>query len=509
MRNIVDVAGDLGWREHVMPWGPGRAKVDPPRDRPRRGRLVLVSGMSPTPAGEGKTTTTIALAQGLRRLGHTAVPVLRQPSVGPVFGMKGGGTGGGRATIEPATAINLHLCGDLHAVAAAHNLLAAVVDERFRRGTLQDPSGEGAVPVWRRVVDVNDRALRSVRIGIEGAPRDSAFDITAASEVMAVLALASDRQDLERRLARMIVAMGPGGVVTAADMGVVGALSALLHEALWPNLVQCQEGGPAIVHAGPFANIAHGTCSRIAMRAALDAADIALVEAGFGFDLGGEKFLDIVCRDAEDLWPSALVIVVTERAIAWHGLANLERHITLARRFGFEPLVVLNHFRTDPPHSPLDVFCEQHNIMLTRCDGFGRGGEGAEDAARALLAVPESAGPRPLYGPEDGVERIVTVLAEGYGAGRVELPGGGCSPPGLRPGMPVCVARTPLSFTHDKKVPGAPTGFTLPVREFRVSAGAGFVVALCGEITTMPGLPADPAALQVFVDADGVIQGVK
>jgi len=501
MRSILDVAGDLGLREVAQPWGPGRAKIPQAGDVAQRGRLVLVSGMSPTPAGEGKTTMAIGLADGLRRLGHAAVPVLRQPSQGPVFGKKGGGTGGGRATLEPSVPINLHLTGDFHAVAAAHNLLAAMVDNAAHRGQLPP----GSVPTWRRVVDVNDRALRRVTVGLDGTPRASAFDITAASEVMAVLALARDFDDLQSRLGRMMVATGG---VTAASIGAVGAMAALLHEAWWPNLVQTQEGGPALVHAGPFANIAHGTCSRAAMRLALAHADYALVEAGFGFDLGGEKFLDIVCRDAPELWPSAMVLVVTERAVAMHGVANLARHLDNARRFGVPTVVVVNSHPGDPPRSALDEACAARDVPLARCDAFARGGEGAIEAARAVVSLPASAGPRALYTLDAPLVDKLEAVAATYGAAGVDLSPGALDALGPVGPWPVCMAKTPLSFTHDPKQAGAPSGFRLPVRELRASHGAGFVVALCGEITTMPALPAVPAALRVRVGPDGAVSGV-
>ncbi len=501
MRPILDVADEMGLRDVAQPWGPGRAKVAPVAGGTAAGRLVLVSGMSPTPAGEGKTTMAIGLADGLRRLGQRAVPVLRQPSQGPVFGKKGGGTGGGRATVEPSAHINLHLTGDFHAVAAAHNLLAALVDNAERRGRL--PAGSHAT--WRRVVDVNDRALRRVMLDAQGAPRESAFDITAASEVMAVLALARDFDDLQARLGRMVVATGG---VTAGNIGAVGAMAALLQEAWWPNLVQTQEGGPALLHAGPFANIAHGTCSRVAMRLALAHADYALVEAGFGFDLGGEKFLDIVCRDAPELWPSALVLVVTERAVALHGVENLQRHLQNARRFGLPVLVVVNTHPGDPARSVIDDACNGMDVPLARCDAFARGGEGAVDAARVLMSLPASAGPRYLYPLEWPIAAKLDALAGSYGASAVDLAPGVVEAMGPVGHWPVCMAKTPLSFTADPKLPGAPSGFRLPVRELRANHGAGFVVALCGEITTMPALPAAPAALRVRVGADGTVSGV-
>ncbi len=501
MRPILDVAGDLGLRDLAQAWGPGRAKLPPVVGERARGRLVLVSGITPTAAGEGKTTMTIGLAQGLRRLGHLAVPVLRQPSQGPVFGKKGGGTGGGRATVEPSVNINLHLTGDFHAVAAAHNLLAALVDNAAHRGRLP---GDARV-TWRRVVDVNDRALRRVTAWLDDTPRDSAFEITAASEVMAVLALARDFDDLQARLGRMVVATGG---VTAGDIGAVGAMAALLQEAWWPNLVQTQEGGPALVHGGPFANIAHGTCSRLAMRMALAHADYALVEAGFGFDLGGEKFLDIVCRDAPELWPSALVLVVTERAVALHGVENLQRHLHNARLFGLPALVVVNTHPGDPAWSAIDAACHAMEVPLARCEAFARGGAGALDAARALLSLEPGPGPRYLYPLDMPLAVKLEVLAATYGASGVDLATGAVEAMGPVGDWPVCMAKTPLSFTADPRLPGAPSGFRLPVRELRASHGAGFVVALCGEITTMPALPAEPAALRVRVEPDGTVSGV-
>ncbi|MDP2305721.1 MAG: formate--tetrahydrofolate ligase [Pseudomonadota bacterium] len=515
------VADELGLaREHLLPWGPGRAKITSDAAGPPRGKLVLVSAITPTPAGEGKTTMAIALAMGLRQRGHRVALALRQPSIGPVFGRKGGGTGGGRATIEPADAINLHFTGDMHAITSAHDLLASLVDHAVQHGTGPDP----ARIHWPRVLDLNDRALRRVQVGLDGVARETRFDITAASEVMAALCLAEDRADLEARLARLIVGEDRDGrPVTAADLRAVGAMSALLLEATMPNLVRTAEGGAAFVHGGPFANIAHGCSSRIATRMALAHADIVLTEAGFGFDLGGEKYLDIKAR-APGLWPSRVVIVATVRALRTHGdgdlhrgLAQLHHHLDGVARFGLDAMVVLNRFADDSAAdvATLRAACDARAVAFAPCDGFTHGGEGSLEAADVLahgLAAP--AAPRWLYPLDaplpDKLDAVVRALHGAAGVhledealrdlARIDALGGST--------LPVCIAKTPLSLTDDPRVRGVPSGHVLRVRRLRLHAGAGFVVALAGDVQTMPGLPKEPAAWRIHVDKEGRIRGL-
>jgi formate--tetrahydrofolate ligase len=522
MRTLTNVADELGLSsDHVLPWGPGRAKIAPEAAGPPVGKLVLVSAITPTLAGEGKTTMAIALAMGLRQRGHRVALALRQPSIGPVFGRKGGGTGGGRATVEPAESINLHFTGDMHAITSAHDLLASLVDHAVQHGKGPDP----ARITWPRVLDLNDRALRRVQVGLDGkAPRESRFDITAASEVMAALCLAEDRADLEARLARLIVGEDRDGrPVTAADLRAVGAMSALLLDATMPNLVRTAEGGAAFVHGGPFANIAHGCSSRIATRMALAHADIVLTEAGFGFDLGGEKYLDIKAR-AAGLWPSRVVLVATVRALRHHGGGDLEKglgqlhhHLDGIARFGLEAVVVLNRFADDTPEdvATIRAACDARSVGFAPCDGFAHGGEGALEAADVLadrLAPPGE--PRWLYPLEasipDKLDAVVRALHGAAGVhleddalrdlARIDALGGG--------NLPVCIAKTPLSLTDDARVPGVPSGHTLRVRGLRLHAGAGFVVALAGDVQTMPGLPKEPAAWRIHVDAGGRIRGL-
>lgn len=523
MRPITDVANELGLApEHLFPWGPGRAKIALEATGPVRGKLVLVTAMTPTPTGEGKTTTAISVGMGLRKRGNKVAVALREPSLGPVFGKKGGGTGGGRATIEPAEAINLHNTGDLHAITSAHNLLAAMVDNalEFRYGP--DPRRTR----WRRVMDMNDRALRRVILGLDGAIRESGFDITAASEVMAVLCLAEDRADLEARLARLVVGEDTKkNPVTAADLKAVGAMSALLSEAILPNLVQTAEGGPAIVHGGPFANIAHGCNSRIATRMALAHSDIVLTEAGFAFDLGGEKYLDIKAR-AEGLWPSAVALVVTHKALLWHGKGDLAEGLKLLGhylgaigRFGLQAVVVCNQFPDDTPENlaQIAVYCADRGAEFAPCKGFAEGGEGSLEAAATVERVLAKAGPptpKWLYPLDASIpDKLHAVATNMYAADgvvlddtaqkdltRINALGGG--------ELPVCIAKTPLSLTDDPKKQGFPAPHTLHVRELRLHAGAGFVVALAGDVQTMPGLPKEPAACRVRVEPNGKIRGL-
>jgi formate--tetrahydrofolate ligase len=532
------VAEELGLpSENVVPYGRDKAKIELHAMREPRGKLVLVSAITPTPAGEGKTTTSIGLTMGLCRTGTRAVVCLREPSLGPVFGIKGGGTGGGRATIEPDDEINLHFTGDIHAIGSAHNLLSALIDNELY---FRSPVGlDGRRVTWPRVMDMNDRALRSLVVGLrgDGAPRETRFDITAASEVMATLCLASSLDDLRARLGRIVIGARDGtSYVTAAELGAPEAMSALLLRALEPNLVQTAEGGPAIVHGGPFANIAHGCSSVIGTRMGLGYADVVVTEAGFGFDLGGQKFFDIKCRSA-GLWPDLVVLVATLRALKMHGgaplqsasapspgaleagLANLEAHLDAVERFGVQAVVAINRFGDDPEDelALLAAWCEKRGVRVAPCDGFAQGGEGALELARAVkasLAEDRPREPRELYPiGASFVEKIETIATQIYGADGVVIDPAArrdlerFEAAGYRE-LPVCMAKTFRSISDDMSLLGRPKGFTVTVREVRLSAGAGFVVALLGDVMTMPGLPKRPAAHDVRIASDGTIRGL-
>lgn len=532
LRAITDVAAELGLPEEgLRPLGPDRAKVRPEApDTPPAAdaRLVLVSAIGPTRAGEGKTTVSVGLADGLRRVGRRVALALREPSLGPVFGIKGGGTGGGRSQVEPATDINLHFTGDLHAVTTAHNLLAALIDNDLHFGGASGLSPDTVT--WPRVLDVNDRALRQVVLSPgKDAERRGRFDITAASEIMAVLALAESLDDLRARLSRIVVGTraDDGREVTADRLGAVESMLALLKDALMPNLVQTREGTPAFVHTGPFGNIAHGCSSVVATRTALAYAQEVVTEAGFGFDLGGEKFLHLKMRQA-GLWPRAVVLVATVRALQAHGegdlergLAHLDRQLANVAAFGLPAVVAINVFGTDAEAdlARLEAHCAAAGVPAARITAFSDGGAGAETLARTLLdtldagdaAPPE---PRFLYdvaAPLDAkLEAVATTL---YGASGLEWSDTARADlEQLRAAghdrLPVCVAKTHLSFSADPKAGGLAEGFVMPVRRLRLSAGAGFVVALAGRIVTMPGLPRDPAAHHVRVRPDGSIGGL-
>ena len=500
------------------------------------GKLVLVTAISPTAAGEGKTTTSIGLTDALNLLGARAAACLREPSLGPCFGMKGGATGGGRARVAPETDINLHFNGDMHAVSAANNLLAAVVDSHLYWKNPLDIDPETIS--WRRVMDLNDRALREVELNLgRGAHRTGGFDITAASEVMAVLCLASDRQDLQQRLGRIVVARSRDGKpVTARDLGVDGAMAALLSDALQPNIVQTLEGNLAFIHGGPFANIAHGCNSVIATRAALGLSDVVVTEAGFGADLGAEKFLDIKCRQS-GLRPDAAVLVCTVRALKLHGgtgqrdldapdvaavragAPNLRRHVANLERFGLKPVVAINRFDTDTEDeiAAIQAIANQYGVEAVVATHWTDGGTGAARLARAVLDRLDqgsSMGVELLYPDEmplrDKIEKIATSV---YGASGISVSSIAANQldafQKLGYGhLPVCIAKTQYSFSADPKAMGAPEGHVLPVREARLAAGAGFVVVICGDIMTMPGLPRRPAALDVGVDPDGRVIGL-
>ena len=531
MLPITEVARELGLRDDdVEPYGRTMAKVslraleDPPRGA---GRLVLVSAINPTPAGEGKTTTAIALAMGMRKLGKRPVLALRQPSLGPIFGVKGGGTGGGRATLEPSDGINVHFTGDIHAIGSAHNLLSALVDNAIHwRDRVGGSELDPRMVTWSRVLDSNDRFLRHCVIGLggkaHGVPREDRFDITAASEVMAIVALAKDRADLEARLGRIVVGSTyDGAPVTAADLAAHPAMTALLRHALLPNLAQTAEGGPAFVHAGPFANIAHGCSSILGTRMAMAFGDYVVTEAGFGLDLGGEKFLDIKCRVA-GLWPRAVVLVVTLRALEAHGgLDHLDKHLESVAAFGLPVVVALNAFNDDKKEAIEALAREMasRGVRFAANEGYARGGEGAKELARTVCEVADGndaspPAPRFLY-PLDmpPVEKARAIARTVYGARDVAFtPRALADLARFRPLggdlLPVCFAKTHLSLSDDPKAPGRPRDFVVTVREVRLSAGAGMLVALSGDIMTMPGLPREPASRRIRLSDDGRIVGL-
>ena len=542
MRRIEDVAADLSLStQDIHPWGPGVAKIAATHafsGAPLSGKLVLVSAINPTPAGEGKTTCVIGLTQAARRLGVRSACALREPSLGPVFGAKGGGTGGGRSMLVPSERINLHFTGDLHAVTSAHNLLAALADNDIFYGA--PPQLDGRQMVFRRVTDMSDRFLRRIVSGLGGrtmgVPREDGYDITAASEVMAILCLARDYADLKDRLARILVGFSRDNTpVFAADLHAGGAMAALLRDAMLPNLVQTIEGAPAVVHGGPFGNIAHGCNSIIATRLLLRHADVVFTEAGFGFDLGAEKFLDIKCRVA-GIWPHAVVLVATLRALKFHGgvpaqesgqrnadalkrgLENLRKHLENVRSFGLEPIVLLNLRAEDAPDEVqlvLDAL-QGDGVDAGAADVYGKGGEAAMALTERVLARAGASTPQPRYmydladPPMDKIRRVARTI---YGADdvdfsmtakkqidRAEALGFGQ--------LPICMAKTHLSLSDDEKRVGRPRHFDMTIREVRIASGAGFLVPLSGEILTMPGLPKTPHARNIDLAADGEIVGI-
>ena len=543
MRPIAEIAHSAGLTEEdYEPYGRYKAKVhldlyERLKDRPD-GKLIYVTAITPTPAGEGKTCTAVGLTQALGRLGKRVFLCLREPSLGPTFGVKGGAAGGGYAQVVPMDEINLHFTGDIHAVGAAHNLLAAMIDNHLYHGNELgiDPKRI----LWRRVMDLSDRALRRIAIGLDGkgdgAARETGFDITAASEVMAILCLAAGLEDLKERLGRILVAHTYGGApVHARDLKAVGAMALLLKDALRPNLVQTLEGQPAFVHGGPFANIAHGNNSIIATRTALKLADYVVTEGGFGSDLGAEKFFDIVSGQA-GIAPSAAVLVVSARALKSHGglardelgredlaalrrgFANLDKHLANLREvYGLNAVVAVNRFPSDTETELAAIVshCDELGVPAAVSEVVARGGEGGLALAEAVLAA--LARPnrfRPLYDASLGIkEKLHLIATRVYGADGVDYT------PEAEEGLavlsalgydrlPVCVAKTQMSLSDDPEKKGAPTGWRLRVRELRVSAGAGFVVALAGKILTMPGLPKNPAAERIDLLADGRIVGL-
>ncbi|MCH5284425.1 MAG: formate--tetrahydrofolate ligase [Akkermansiaceae bacterium] len=541
LMTLEQLAAKLGLEdEWLIPYGRDKAKVslDALRHRPRRGKLILVSALTPTPAGEGKTTVSIGLAQGLQALGKKTCLALREPSMGPVFGRKGGATGGGASSLTPGESINLCFNGDFPAITAANNLLSAVLDNAlFYKTTRLDASKV----TWKRVMDMNDRALRQIIVGVNhnGVVREDGFNITPASEVMACLCLAEDREDLRRRLNQIVVGFTPEDeAVYASEFGITDSMLAILREAINPNLVQSLEGVPAFVHGGPFANIAHGCNSVIATKMALACADYAVTEAGFAFDLGAEKFLDIKCRQS-GLAPDAIVIVATIRALKMHGgvdkknldpadpdavrrgLANLEAHLDSARQYKRPVLVALNLFEgLDTPEeiAAVQTRCAELGIPCAVANVFGQGGEGARELAEQVVSAIDTSHPEPfcpLYSLDIPVEeRMRTIARRIYGAADVKLTPAAKKKLALMEKngltrLPICMAKTQNSLSDNAALLGRPENFTITVRDFEISNGAGFLVALCGDIMRMPALPKTPAACAIRVDAEGRISGMK
>mgnify|MGYP000189523968 CR=1 FL=1 len=540
MKPITQIAAQLGLEEEsVIPYGRYKAKIDHRliHNAKKQGKLILVTAISPTPAGEGKTTTSVGLADAMNALGKKTMLCLREPSLGPVFGVKGGAAGGGYAQVVPMEDINLHFTGDFHAITSAHMLLAAMLDNHIQQGNALNIDPRRIA--WKRVVDMNDRELRNIVVGLggkaHGVPRQDGFDITVAS-VMAILCLASSLHDLKERLAKIIVAYDyNGNPVTAGQIKAQGAMAALLKDAVKPNLVQTLENVPAIIHGGPFANIAHGCNSVMATQTGLKLADYTITEAGFGADLGAEKFFDIKCRYA-GLKPDAAVIVATVRALKMHGgvpktdlktpnveavkkgLVNLEKHIENVKKFGVPCVVAINIFAQDTAEELEAVreHCAKHGVNVALSDVFAKGGEGGIDLAKEVIALADSGESKfaPIYPLEMSLKgKIETIAKEIYGADGVnytkeadkalkefeELGYGN---------LPICMAKTQYSFSDDPALLGRPSGFKITIRNCRIAAGAGFIVVLTGDVMTMPGLPKVPAAEKIDVTDDGVISGL-
>ena len=539
MKPITEIAASLGLAdEDVIPYGRYKAKINHRliHKASRQGKMILVTAISPTPAGEGKTTTSVGLADAMNALGKKTMLCLREPSLGPVFGVKGGAAGGGYAQVVPMEDINLHFTGDLHAIGTANNLLAAMIDNSIQQGNPLNIDPRRIT--WKRCMDMNDRQLRFIVDGlggkVNGTPREDGFDITVASEVMAIFCLATSISDLKERLSKIVCAYTyEGKPVTAGDIGAAGAMTALLKDALDPNLVQTLENNPAIIHGGPFANIAHGCNSVMATKLSLSLADYVITEAGFGADLGAEKFLDIKCRYA-GIAPSACVLVATVRALKSHGgvakadlnqpnleavkagASNLVRHIdNLKNGFGLPVVVAINAFPTDTPEEQayVEQVCAEQGVPCVLSEVFAKGGEGGKALAETVLSIlDDTAQVKYTYELDAPLtEKIDAVAKKIYRAGSVsysaaakktldELTALGYG------NLPVCIAKTQYSFSDNAKLTGAPDGFTLNVREVRLSAGAGFVVVVCGSIMTMPGLPKHPAAMDIDVDVNGKIK---
>jgi len=536
LKRIDDLAHEWGLSdEEFEPYGRDKAKVTLNPERKATGKLILVTATSGMPAGSGKTTTSIALAQGINQLGKKAVVALREPSLGPVFGMKGGAAGGGYSQVLPMESINLHFTGDFHAITAANNLISALIDNARMRKTV-----ELKEVIWKRVLDVNDRQLRFIVTGlggsVNGVPSESGFDIAVASELMAVLCLSTGEDDLRARIDRLVLGIKTDGTAfTCKELGATGSVMALLLDAVKPNMVQTLEGTPAFIHGGPFANIAHGCNSVAATRAALTLGEYGITEAGFGSDLGAEKFYDIKCRQS-GLRPSAVVLVTSLKALKWHGgvalpeigkpnmdalkagLCNLDAHVENLKHFGPAIVVSVNHFANDPEDEleVLKAHCESLGVRFALCDGFALGGKGALDLAREVIGACEGEPPVLHYAyPEDAplVEKIETICRNIYGADGITL--SDAAKKDLKSiealgydKLPVCMAKTPFSLSHDPKWLGRPKGFTVPIQRLILNAGSGFVVATSGSIMRMPGLPKDPAAMHIDVK-DGKITGLS
>jgi formate--tetrahydrofolate ligase len=543
LRGIEEVAAELAIPPaDLFRYGPFKGKISlnfaAKAAKNPRGKLILVTAISPTPAGEGKTTTTIGLADALRQRGHKTAIALREPSLGPCFGAKGGATGGGRAQVAPMEDINLHFTGDLHAIGAAHNLLAAMIDNHIYWGNKLEIDTRRIT--WRRVLDLNDRALRQIITGLggpaNGTPRETGFDITVASEVMAIFCLARSLADLEERLGDIIIGRDKNkNQIRARDLNAAGAMTALLKDALAPNLAQSLEGTPALIHGGPFANIAHGCNSILATETAMGLADYTVTEAGFGADLGAEKFLDIKCRKA-GIAPAAAVVVATIRALKMHGgvplkqvnepnaaavttgAANLIRHVENLQKFGLPVIVAINRFSADTPEEQQAVMqaCAAIGVEAILCTHWSDGGKGAlalADAVTKLAATPSLF--QTLY-PDSLplAEKIRTIATQIYRATDITIdPAAAAQLASFEAAgygnLPICMAKTQYSFTTNPNIKNAPTNFTIPIRETRLAAGAGFVVALCGDILTMPGLPCHPAAEDIFLTPSGEIGGLS
>ena len=542
MQHIREIAAKLGLTEDdIELYGKYKAKIsldawNKVKNGPD-GKLVLVTAINPTPAGEGKTTTSVGLADAFHKLGHKVAVALREPSLGPCFGLKGGAAGGGYAQVVPMEDINLHFTGDFHAITTAHNLLAAVIDNHIQQGNALDIDVRRIA--WKRVLDLNDRALRNVVIGLggkaHGVPRETGFDITVASEMMAILCLASDLEDMKKRLGEIVVAYSRDGrAIRAEELNVTGALTLLFKDAIKPNLVQTLEGTPALIHGGPFANIAHGCNSVMATKFALKFADIAITEAGFGADLGAEKFLDIKCRFA-GIHPDAVVIVATVRALKMHGgvpktelgkvdmaalekgLANLTKHIENVHKFGLPAVVAINAFPTDTKEELafVEEKCNALGASVALSEVWAKGGEGGiELAEKVLEAMKQPADFHYMYEVEQSIPEKIEAIAKAiYGADGVDF-----TAPAKKQlaeievlgldKMPICMAKTQYSLSDDATKLGRPEGFRITVKELRISAGAGFIVALTGNILTMPGLPKKPAAENMDIDVNGKITGL-
>ena len=542
MQHIREIAAQLGLTEDdIELYGKYKAKIsldawNKVKNGPD-GKLVLVTAINPTPAGEGKTTTSVGLADAFHKLGHKVAVALREPSLGPCFGLKGGAAGGGYAQVVPMEDINLHFTGDFHAITTAHNLLAAVIDNHIQQGNALDIDVRRIA--WKRVLDLNDRALRNVVIGLggkaHGVPRETGFDITVASEMMAILCLASDLEDMKKRLGEIVVAYSRDGrAIRAEELNVTGALTLLFKDAIKPNLVQTLEGTPALIHGGPFANIAHGCNSVMATKFALKFADIAITEAGFGADLGAEKFLDIKCRFA-GIHPDAVVIVATVRALKMHGgvpktelgkvdmaalekgLANLTKHIENVHKFGLPAVVAINAFPTDTKEELafVEEKCNALGASVALSEVWAKGGEGGVELAEKVLeAMKQPADFHCMYEVEQSIPEKIEAIAKAiYGADGVDFTAPAkkqlaeIEALGLDK-MPICMAKTQYSLSDDATKLGRPEGFRITVKELRISAGAGFIVALTGNILTMPGLPKKPAAENMDIDVNGKITGL-